>query len=265
MKPSTDDLTQVDEQLSDRERAIVHLLVRLTAASGDQLRRLFFPEHRSGRGESQVARRVLLRLTRRGVLARFTRRVGGTARGSEGYRYRLGPNGQRLAQAWELLPAGRSRQPVEPGERFLRHRLAVSELYVRLVEAERRSELVIRNFESEPASWRTFAVPFGGTRTLKPDAFIQVSLDDELELLWFAELDLGSVSQTTRATQAEAYRRYWQSGPDAMPRVLWITLDAATAERALATIRPEAEPRGLFVVCTLDQAVRVASSVEVAS
>jgi hypothetical protein len=263
MKPSSD-INRLG-QLSDRERAIVHVLVRLAATSGDQLRRLCFPHAGNERGDSQVARRVLLRMTKRGVLARFTRRVGGTVRGSEGYRYRLGPNGQRLAQTWELLPAGRARQPVEPGERFLRHRLAVSELYVRLVEAERRGELVVRSFETEPASWRTFSAPFGGTRTLKPDAFFQMSLDDELDLLWFAEVDLGSVSQTTRATQAEAYRRYWQSGPDLMPRVLWITLDVATAERAAAAIRPEAEPRGLFVVCTLDQAMQVSSSVEGAS
>lgn len=264
MKPSPNS-NRLDRQLSDREQAIVRLLVQLAAVSGDQLRRLYFPHAGNGRGDSQVARRVLLRMTKRGVLARFTRRVGGTARGSEGYRYRLGPNGQRLAQTWELLPTDRARHPLEPGERFLRHRLAVSELYVRLVEAERHGELVVRSFEAEPASWRTFSASFAGTRTLKPDAFFQVSLDDELDLLWFAELDLGSVSQTTRASQAEAYRRYWQSGPDAMPRVLWITLDAATAERAAAAIRPEGEPGGLFVVCTLDQAIRVASSMEAAS
>ncbi len=264
MKPSSD-LIELDQQLSDRERAILQLLVSLAAASGEQLRRLFFPEAGSGRRDNQVARRVLLRLTRRDVLARYTRLVGGNVRGSESYRYRLGPNGQRLAQEWGLLRAGRARQPVEPGERFLRHRLAVSELYVRLIEAERRGELMVHSFEAEPASWRTFVAPFGGTRTLKPDAFLQVALDEELELLWFAELDLGSVSQTTRATQAEAYRRYWQCGPDVMPRVLWITLDPRTAERARDAVRPEVEPRGLFVVCTLDDAVRVASRVEAAS
>jgi hypothetical protein len=245
---SASELLRLGETLSTRELRVLELLAALSVMSGQQLRRTCFAGEGAGRRDGQVARRVLLRLTRRGLLVRLKRRIGGVKGGSDGFTYRLGSVGQRLVDAWSG-ESSRRRRSHEPGERFLQHRLAVSEQYVRLHEAAATGQLMLGRFEGEPACWRRFTAPLRGVVTLKPDALVCVGAR-EWELWWFVEVDLGTVSQATRARQAAAYRGYWRTrGPgELMPRVLWITADAAGAQRAEAAIQPSAEPVGLFVV-----------------
>jgi Replication-relaxation len=140
----------------------------------------------------------------------------------------------------------------------LAHRLAVSELYVRLRGTAEKGQLALLEFAAEPACWRAFIAPLRGATTLKPDAFLRIAVDvgEELELWWFVEIDRGTVSQATRARQAAAYRAYWRSGAaEVMPRVLWVATDAVTAEQATAAAQPDLEPKGLFVVTTEEQAL----------
>ena len=47
----------------------------------------------------------------------------------------------------------------EPGLAFVRHTLAVTELYVRLREAERAGTLELLEFEPEPECWRSYPLP----------------------------------------------------------------------------------------------------------
>ncbi len=255
-------LSHVEAALVDRDREIVAVVSKLSLVSGAQLRRLLFEAEGNGRTDGQRARRALLRLTRLGVLTRLERRIGGIKSGSEGFLYRLDSNGQRLALYWAGETVDRGRRRPEPGERFVRHRLAVSELYVRLVEAARRSaadDLEILEFQAEPQSWRSFEGYGGVFRLLKPDAFARLGVGDR-ELWWFCELDLGTVSHKARESQAASYRSYWRSGAagEVMPRVLWLTTNQLVAERARAAIRPSGEPHGLFVVTTIEQAAAAA-------
>jgi len=250
---------RLDLQLGERDRVITRLVVQLNVMSGAQLRRVAFASDGHRRDDAQTARRVLLRLTKLGVLARLERRIGGIKRGSEGFVYRLGPAGQRLADLWSDNPSSRTRHRPEPGARFISHRLAVSELCVRLIEASRapgENALELLDFQVEPDSWRPFVGPHGTRTLLKPDAFVRLAIGDR-ELWWFVEADLGSVSQRTRSDQAAAYRAYWRSGAagDVMPRVLWGTTDATIGERAKAALRLDQAPAGLFVVTELDRAV----------
>jgi hypothetical protein len=249
-------LSRLDERLSARDRQIIRLLSELVLMSGAQLRRVFFKDENVSRSGGQLARRALLRLTRRGLLTRLERRIGGVRSGSEGFTYRLAPAGQRLAAIWSGDELVRGRRLPEPGERFLAHRLAVSELYVRLTAAEVRGELELLQFQGEPACWRTYVAPLQGAATLKPDAFVRVGVSD-LELWWFIEIDRGTVSQATRTRQADAYRAFWRagSGGEVMPRVLWVTPSAIIAGRAAAAIRLGVEPAGLFRVTTGEEAV----------
>jgi Replication-relaxation len=249
-------LSRLDERLSARDRQIVRLLSDLVLMSGAQLRRVFFNDENVSRSSGQLARRTLRRLTCHGLLVRLERRIGGVRSGSEGFTYRLAPAGQRLVAMWSGGELARGRRAPEPGERFLVHRLAVSEFYVRLFEAEVRGELELLQFQGEPACWRGYVAPLQGAVTLKPDAFVRVGVG-ELELWWFIEIDRGTVSQATRARQADAYRALWRagSGGEVMPRVLWVTPSAVVAERAVAAIRLGVEPAGLFRVTTADQAV----------
>lgn len=259
------ELALIDEGLSARERQVLSLLSGLMLMSGSQLRRTCFPNEKNGRSDGQVVRRVLLRLVRRGLLVRLERRIGGVKAGSDGFTYRLGPLGQRLAGRWAGTDVVRGRRTVEPGERFVAHRLAVSELYVRLHEAAASGGLTVVRFEGEPACWRAFTAPLGGALTLKPDAFTQLAAG-EWDLWWFVEIDRGTVSQATRARQAAAYRAYWRAGAtQVMPRVLWIAKDATTADRATAVVRPDVEPVGLFVVTTEERVLDVVGKREVGS
>jgi hypothetical protein len=254
------ELPRLDERLSERDRQIILLLSVLTLMSGAQVRRVYFADEGNRRSDGQLARRVLLRLTRHGLLTRLERRIGGVKSGSDGFTYRLAPAGARLASLWAGGELARGRRLPEPGEPFAAHRLAVSDLYVRLHEAQARGELELLQFQAEPACWRAYTAPLQGAVTLKPDAFVRVGVG-EYELWWFIEIDRGTVSRATRARQADAYRAFWRagSGGEVMPRVLWITPSAQVAERAASAIRPEVEPAGLFFTTTSEQAVVAAA------
>jgi hypothetical protein len=191
------------------------------------------------------------------------RRIGGVKAGSDGFAYRLAPAGQRLAAAASGRDLPRGRRAPEPGERFVRHRLAVGELYVHLHEAAAAGTLTLLDFQAEPACWRSFTAPLRGKTVLKPDAFLRLAAGD-YELWWFVEIDLGTVSQATRARQADAYRSYYRSGAAGavMPRVLWVTKNAATASRAAAAVQPDMEPAGLFVIGTNGRLLELATSHE---
>ncbi len=249
-------LFDLDRRLSDRDRRITQLVGTLSIVSGSQLRRVFFAGVGGGRHDAQLARRALLRLTGHGLLERLERRIGGMKAGSDGFCYRLAPAGQRLIDFWSGEGLARGRRLPEPSPRFTAHRLAVSEVYVQAHEAATAGRLELLSFEAEPACWRQYIGPTLGALTLKPDALARVGVD-EWELAWFIEVDLGTVGQATRTSQAAAYRSYWRSGAagEVMPRVLWLGSDERTVKRATIAINPEREPKGLFVIATSDQTI----------
>jgi Replication-relaxation len=257
-------MSELDEQLGVHGREIVQLIAKLHLISGQQVRRFCFAGSGNGRTDEQRARRALLSLTRLGVLTRLERRVGGVRSGSEGFCYRLAPDGRRLIRWWAGdSEAGRRWSLPEPGERFVKHRLAVSEVYVRLVEIARQNEtagIEVVAFEAEPDCWREY-IGYGGIRSLlKPDAFVRLGVGAH-ERWWFIEVDLGSVSRRTRESQAGAYRTYWRSGAygDVMPRVLWVTPNELIRDRARAAIRPSGEANSLFVIASLEDALLAAT------
>jgi protein involved in plasmid replication-relaxation len=254
------ELDRLEADLSERDRKILQIIDLLKVMSGSQLRRLCFAGTNTARTGDQLARRALLRLTQARLLHRLERRVGGAARGSEGFVYCLAPDGQRLLRRGRGEPEGRGRLWSEPGLRTLDHRLAVTEFYVSLTETTReRQHSAVLEFAVEPACWRDYLGNSLSQRTLKPDAFARIGVAD-LELVWWLEIDRGTVTQRTRASQAEQYREYWRSGAagDLMPRVLWVAKTEAQADRVGAAIDPAAAPPGLFVVATDSTAASVA-------
>jgi hypothetical protein len=248
------EIVRLDGRLSDRDRQIIRLVGTLSLVSGSQLRRVCFASAGSGRHDAQLARRALLRLVRHGLLERLERRIGGVRAGSDGVCYRLAPGAQRLIDFWDGAGLARGRRLPEPSPRFAAHRLAVSEICVLIREAAARGEADLLAFEAEPACWRRYVGPMSQVLTLKPDAFARVGVGD-WELVWFIEVDLGSVGQAARASQAAAYRAYWRSAAagEVMPRVLWLCSDERVVSRAAVAIGPEREPEGLFVITHKDQ------------
>jgi hypothetical protein len=123
----------------------------------------------------------------------------------------------------------------------LRHRLAVTETYVRLHELQTTGRLDVLEFAAEPRCWRQFYGPGGSRIILKPDASTRMALPgSKYEHLWFLEIDLGSESQATIRRKAEVYEAYRRTGLEqakqgVFPMVMWITPDEQR-ERQLNTV-----------------------------
>jgi hypothetical protein len=82
--------------------------------------------------------------------------VGGRRAGSRGFIYTLGPSGVRLLARQE---GRRVRRLSAPGDRYVRHTLAVSGLYVELVAAGRAGHADLLSFDFEPGCWAQFLGP----------------------------------------------------------------------------------------------------------
>jgi hypothetical protein len=224
----------VQERLSERDWKILEIVNRLRLVTGWQLERLFFVDL-TPRSRIVTRSLSLSRLTTWRVLYRLPRRIGGAMRGSSVAVYALGPAGQRLLmqRANENGTAARVRTSV-PSERFVQHILAVSELYVRLVEAERDGVFVLRQFITEPSCWW----PNRRGNWLKPDAFFVLS-NGKVDHLWWLECDKATESLPTIARKLGTYLdfvRRGQVGPrGAVPRVL-VTVPSEARAAAIAGI-----------------------------
>jgi hypothetical protein len=249
-------------ELAPRELALVHDLDRLRLASVKQLERLHFTAD-SPKANATQARRTLARLTELRVVVRLQRRVGGVRAGSRGSVYGLDAAGQRLASACGPAGGVRIRRPWTPGRVFIAHQLAVTELYVRLTEADGLGQLDVLDFDAEPACWRTFA-GLGGARTvLKPDAFVRIGLG-EFEDVYFIEVDRATHSGPSVARKLTLYRRYWQTGREqnrwsgVFPKVL-ILVPSEARKAALVEVAggQPADSWPLFQIARYDDALEV--------
>jgi hypothetical protein len=249
-------LALIEARLSPRDREVMAIVARFRVMSGGQLQRLFWPEG-APQTRARLARHGLSRLCDLGVLAPLARRVGGVRAGSSGRCFALGIAGQRLSARESYRQA---RSPHTPGERHLAHTLAVAELYVQLVEAERWGLAHIHAFDAEPACWRAYAGPWGARLTLKPDAFLKIGAG-EWAYSWLVEQDMATESSTTIGRKARRHLDYLQSGAEirvrgVAPRVIWIVPD----ERRASVIRGVLEPLGgearkLFAVALANDAL----------
>jgi hypothetical protein len=244
--------------LSPHDQAVMQTLQRVRLASGVQLVRLHFAD----RPHAAVqARRHLARLVEQRLLCALGRRIGGVRAGSSGYVYALDVVGQRLV---ELDRPSGARRPWTPTAAFLAHTLAVTELYVGLTEAERRGDVEVLDFASEPRCWRSFADLGGRPLVLKPDAYLRLGVG-RYEDRWFVEIDRGTEAPVTLARKCDRYRSYWQSGREqathgVFPKVLFVVPD----ERRKAVVvdvlvRQPTDAWPLFQVVMEDAALRVLS------
>lgn len=241
-------LATIAASLSALDRRIISDVDRLDIASGNQLRRLHYPDSDAGR---RLCRLHLAQLVETRVLARLTRRIGGERSGSEGFLYVLDVAGQRLVdpdqQRWW--------RRTTPGVPFLRHALAVSDLYVGLRERETLGVLALRRFDTEPMCWRRFPGPGGGLVPLKPDAYAVVEIAG-YEDHYFVELDRATESTNRIAEKARVYARYFQSGTEqrrigVFPQVLFVVPDDVRAAQIVGVLgRLDPDIWNLFAITT---------------
>jgi hypothetical protein len=247
---TTKKLCELERSLTPREHLVLTTLARVRMARSEQLERLHF-----GDVTRRQARQVLAQMVARRLLLRLPRTVGGARAGSGGFVYALDVAGQRLATAQER----RVQRPWNVGTPFLAHSLAVTEVFVRLVEAEHLGQLTLTNFAGEPACWRSFSGPVGRA-VLKPDAYLMIGLG-HYEDRWFIEVDRGTESAPTIARKCDTYRRYWQSGKEQarsgiFPRVLWLVPDKRRQAALVEVLgRQPAEAWPLFTVALFDDGV----------
>ncbi len=165
------------------------------------------------------------------MLGTLPQRIGGVRRGSEGLVYFVGPAGARLL----ALRDGRHvKRLVAPGERFVRHTLAITEIYVGLHEAEHQKALQLHALETEPTCWRAFTGPMGATVTLRPDLFVALAAGAEDEDRWFLELDLATEGRGSILRKLARYRHHFYSGLEqhrhgVYPRTVWSVPDVKRA------------------------------------
>jgi hypothetical protein len=242
-------LTKLEATLTPRDRNVLSTLVRVRVATSVHLERLHFSDV-----TRRQARQLLTGMVHRRLLARLPRVVGGVRAGSAGYTYALDVAGARI------VAGEQRRRPWSVGQTFLAHSLAVTDLYVRLVEAHRLNSLELLDFTAEPACWRPFSGPGGGRVTLKPDACVVVKLG-RYEDRWFIEVDRNTEAAPTLRRKCETYQRYWQTGTEqertgVFPRVLWVVPEdrrQAALIDVLGQLPTEAWP--LFAVAVSGEAV----------
>ncbi|KDA44510.1 replication-relaxation family protein [Frankia sp. BMG5.23] len=247
------------DQLSDRDRAILHDLGKVRVLSGAQLTRLHFHDL-AATSRDRTRRGVLARLAGHDLVTPLDRAVGGARSGSEGHVYALGVAGQRAvplldAEEDSANQPARPRRPWTPGESFLKHTLAISELYVQLVEAQRAGHLTLLRFAAEAGAWW----PDGAGGLVKPDASACVAFGD-VEDSWFVEVER---SRKSPETLRQKFRRYvdfahaGQLGPDGVtPRVLVTVPHERRLQEirsVLARLPPPADQ--LFTAVLFDEAV----------
>jgi hypothetical protein len=256
-------LAAISDRLSPRDRQALRTVSRFRVMSGAQLRELLWDEI-SPNARARVARRGLTRLVRLGVLQPLARRVGGERSGSASTTYAVGRAGQYLLQSG-AASRPRVRAAHTPGARYLAHTLAVAQLYVDLIAAERQERAELIRFEPEPECWRPYLVGFGARQALKPDAFLKLAIAD-YEFSWFVEQDMATEALTTVKGKALRYHEYFRTGTEqaargVFPRVLWIVPDHDRAESVRETLTqlPAAAHR-LFVVTTTADALALLTS-----
>jgi Replication-relaxation len=245
-------LDWLDAWLSERDWRVMATVNRLRVASGQQLERVCFASVAGERSRTVTRSRVLARLVAWRVLMPVGRRVGGSGRGSTVGAYALDSAGQRLMERQQLAAGQpvRVRRPGPPGERSLRHLLAVSELYAELVEAAAGGE-DLAAFAAEPGGW--WRDGLGGW--LKPDAYAVLTRDGVRDS-WWCEVDLATESLPTVRRKVEAYldfRRRGERGPDGvMPWLLISTVSSQRRDAIAGVVRrlPEAGDLVRVVVST---------------
>jgi hypothetical protein len=194
--------------LPERDLDLIGTLDRIRVATPSQLKRLHFTSGTEATNARQVWRR-LRALTQLRVVCVLERRIGGGRGGSSQAVYALDTAGQRIASACGPAGGRRLRRPWTPGNQFLTHALAVTELYVELRERAGRGELLA--FDAEPLCWRRFTGVGGAAVWLKPDAFVRWGAG-KYEYASFVEVDRATASVPTVARKLDLYRRYWQHG-----------------------------------------------------
>ncbi|KFU80780.1 Replication-relaxation [Amycolatopsis lurida] len=244
-------VTRLRQQLSPRDLAVLTSLQKVRLLSLRQLQRLHVADG-SPNARVRRAQQVLQKLHKLQLVVRLARVIGGVRAGSAGYIYGLsglgqavldvgGPLGKRRRRTWETRPY------------FQDHMLAVSELYVQLVEQSWQNAADLLQFDSEPSCWRYHHGQGGEMVIVKPDAYVRLGIG-AVERSSFVEVDLGTERAPTIRRKCLRFIAYWQSGAEqqqrgVFPKVVWLVKDEFRLTQLTQVIQKLAtETQALFEV-----------------
>lgn len=256
-------VARLRESLEPRETAVLEVLARVRLASLRQLQRLAVVDG-APRARTRRAQLLMTKLTGLGAVVRFTRRVGGARTGSSGYIYGLSNLGYAVLDV-DGTGHGKRRRVWEAAPYFQDHMLAVTELYVQLVEQHRLNQGELLAYDAEPANWRHFTGPGGELVQVKPDAYVRLGAT-ALEYSSFVEVDLSTETLPTILKKSQRYVDYWRSGMEqrrrgVFPRVVWLVKTEHRA-RGIASVigKLAVDSQVLFRVGLLEDGPRLLGS-----
>lgn len=195
-----EDVFLLSQTLTNRDWKILQTVNRLRLVTAKQIERLHFSDLKES-SRPVVRRRVLKRLHEGRAVISLPRRIGGKRHGSEQKMFALDAAGAQLLEQRFNWKDPQPRNLTVPGAMFHQHRIAVSELFVRLIEASRQngSTLILEDFQTEPACWWPYSYVETSRhkstpqKFLKPDAYILAYHPDaEHYGSFWVEVDLGT-------------------------------------------------------------------------
>ena len=208
--------------LSTRDKAILNTIKICKFIKTDQIKRLHCSNLPTPYSASLSAIRALRKLHGYGLIQPLKRRIGGVRAGSSSYVWTLRAAGEELLQMVDNNPPPNCRKQVfEPTFIFLKHTLAVTELYTYL-----STETKLLKAEFEPDCWRNYSNAYGSNATLKPDLYA-VTSSEKYEDYWFFEIDLDTEAPSRIVRKCESYGKYYLAGDiqkqiGVFPKVVWI-------------------------------------------
>lgn len=262
MRVSKLKLSQIELELTDKDRAILSTMRELTFMRTDQVKRLFFNPDAGAvipRAYATAATRALNRLKDKGLIMHLPRRVGGVKKGSQGNIWYLTEAGLRLLR----LGTGSTRTKVNPpSSLFLRHTIAVSECYVQFVticRSKAESEAMeLIDIALEPSCWREYE-KHGKRVSLRPDLFA-ITASGKYKDYWFIEIDLATESTQDIVNKCKRYWEYYEAGIEqretgVFPVVMFIVPTSSRKqklEEEIEVARRPAQPK-LFLIILPDE------------
>jgi hypothetical protein len=249
-------LDRIARELTELDWSLLSFVATSRLATSKQLvYRFWTDDPKAQPAKARAGARALKRLSGWRVLDPQPGRArGGVRGGSATHVYAVGVAGAKLLarRGLHLRRMGR------PGDRFVSHVLACTQVVLDLYAAAARGDLDLIEVQQEPQSHRTFLGSWGARLSIKPDLFARIGVG-ALEDRWNIEVDLGTEHAGTLLAKAKRYQAHYRSGSEqsqhgVYPRILWAVPDARRAHQVEQVLRRlPAEAQRMFAVCLLGE------------
>lgn len=244
-------------EITSKDLDILNLLRRCRYATTKQLVSLFFNDSQHQRTAFRRCNLATKKLKELGFIDHLERRIGGIRSGSGSYIWTIRFKGLKYLKQLDPTILLKYRNRYEPTFHQVEHQLAITQVFVSLKALETKNILSVEKFSFEPQCWRNYTTLVYSNKTLKPDAFTKVVLQ-EFEDSYFIEVDNSTEHLGRIIAKCKQYITYFNTGieqreTEIFPFVLWIVPSDKRKETIQHRIKEDLENYWeLFLVVTLD-------------